>query len=391
MKAIVPSIIILCIGLNGCALIPFFARDRVVENAENNPLTFAKNIPASKANCPQIKQSKINNSELMERAKIEEESRIYFINEDFKNLNSRYELYQQRGSRTASGLWKLTFFYIGLVALPETYFSNDDQWNKTKEKIQKWIAAYPKSPAPYIAHSKLLQARSWYLRNSSHKSFSSFIWDSPEKNIDAAKQILEVNKTISSRDPEWYTAMIEIARTQSWKIREVKTLFNEAVLNEPYYYPHYFLVAEYLDSSWNESPKVVEAFVDDAVRITRKCEKDRMYARIYWSKINNNPRAFLMEDVALNHISWGSLKNVKWDKMRSGFDSVTEKYPDLWNANHYAKFSCLARDKAVIKKTFLKLQPRKINNLTWEYLIDDSAWENFIAVGSDECKTWALK
>jgi hypothetical protein len=37
---------------------------------------------------------------------------------------------------------------------------------------------------------------------------------------------------------------------------------------------------------------------------------------------------------------------VDWPQMKRGFDDVIARYPDAWNLNNFARFSCLARDRA---------------------------------------------
>lgn len=374
------TILLLFFFLNGCALIPGFAKKNTINQSKKSDLRIASNIPANTMACPQIQRSK--KPESIERSKIEQETRNYFISEDFKNLNSRYEIYRKRENRTSSGLWKLPFFYNGFSNLPGSYFSDDYQWNRTKEKVERWITAYPKSPAPYIAYSKLLMSRGWSFRGTSFaQNVPDSAWEPFYKNLDESKKILEENKDNASIDPEWYATMIDIAKATSWEPKDVRTIFHEAVKREPYYYPTYLITTAYLYPKWHGSLKAIEEFTDDVVRITSKCEKDSMYARIYWSAINSDPLLFSREDsaVAVDNISWGYMQNVNWEKMSNGFDSLVEKYPDSWNSNHYAKFSCFARDKATVNKIFLKLTPE---------MIDENAWMSLMHVNPMACRVW---
>jgi hypothetical protein len=42
---------------------------------------------------------------------------------------------------------------------------------------------------------------------------------------------------------------------------------------------------------------------------------------------------------------------VSWAHMRQGFDAMMTRFPkSLWNANNYAKFACVAKDKAAYRK-----------------------------------------
>ncbi|PZV16403.1 MAG: hypothetical protein DCF22_05445 [Leptolyngbya sp.] len=40
---------------------------------------------------------------------------------------------------------------------------------------------------------------------------------------------------------------------------------------------------------------------------------------------------------------------VDWKKISQGFEDIVARYPDAWNLANYARFACLAEDKAKSK------------------------------------------
>jgi len=64
--------------------------------------------------------------------------------------------------------------------------------------------------------------------------------------------------------------------------------------------------------------------------------------------------------------------------MSKGIDDVLAKYPDQWNINNFAFFSCLAEDKAKSREIISKIQGGPIS-LAW---FNDMRFYN-------ACKKWA--
>ena len=73
-----------------------------------------------------------------------------------------------------------------------------------------------------------------------------------------------------------------------------------------------------------------------------------IYARIYW----------YASQAEFGHSLFTKSK-ARWSAMRLGINDVISKYPDQWNINNFALFSCLAKDKEMTKKliNMIKEQP----------------------------------
>ena len=169
------------------------------------------------------------------------------------------------------------------------------------------------------------------------------------------RNYLETHKSVAASDPQWYGTMLEVARVEGWNRGPYEALLNEALEREPLYYWNYFEALEYLLPKWGGNPREVEKFAEDAVRRTSAQEGNGMYARIYWSASQSQWGDRVLAD---------SL--AQWRLMREGFDDVIDKYPDAWNLNNYAKFACLARDKAITREILERVQAVSVLPEAWE-------------------------
>jgi hypothetical protein len=281
-------------------------------------------------------------TESEQRAKIADSSKRAFLQEQFSTLEGLSRTYRTKKSRTSSGLWKLTWFYSGIADALEEKYKEEERETALKQLdgiVTRWTSRYPSSPAANITRSSLLITHAWAYRGHSYASkVKPENWAPFHKYVALASANLEKTKSTAAVDPEWYEKMLEVALLESWDHDRFDSLFNEATAREPLFYQNYFVALEYLLPKWNGSLEEVEDFAQSATKKTSAKEGRGMYARIYWYASQSHFQNNLFED-----------SKAVWPRMKEGFDDVVAKYPDAWNLNHYAKFACLANDKATAK------------------------------------------
>lgn len=361
-----PIFMLLALCLTGCSTIaPLIVRELYKSKSENREI--ASDIPASDMPCIPIRR--YEQAELPIWEKIYSEVADAFLSGNFEKLEKYYSIYRQRTSRTPDGQWELQFFYIGLLP---AHSKTERDWMEAEAKILKWIKAYPKSPAPYIVYSRFLISRGWHFRGEQFaKEVPREAWEPFQKNIELARSTLERSKEIASVDPQWYANMLIVARLQSWSRKEVKKLLHEALYKEPYYQGTYHEAFSYLLPKWTGSFEEAEKLADDAVAITNKCEGRAMYTRIYWRAFNGESE-FTSKSFNSAHVDW--------KKMSEGFEDILVHYPDPWNVNNYARFACLARDKAKARELINKIGSKPVIE----------AW-NQDEVNFTDCQKWAFE
>lgn len=295
-------------------------------------------------------------SEMQERASVRTAARIAFEEKDFDALERMAKGFRTEKSRTSSGLWKLTVFYAAINDLiSKKATSGKSEYREIDSQLEAWAFKHPNSPIPTISRAHMEISRAWEIRGGDVASkVKPEAWKPFAEGIERARVILQKGKAVASVDPQWYEQMMVIAQAQNWERERFDELLNEALAKEPLSYQTYFSALNYLLPKWHGSLGEIEIFARDAVKRTSKTEGEGMYARIYWyasqAQFGN----------ALFRESVGS-----WPKMKAGFEDVIARYPDSWNLNNYAKFACLANDKATTAK-LLRLIGTSIELDAWK-------------------------
>lgn len=312
--------------------------------------------PSKKSNHPEIlsktknnydydTQRTIENDELLQRSDIQNITSLSLLHENYRALDQQANEYRTKKSRTPSGLWKLTLFYYAINDFAAINRKDEKYWSSLKSKTEQWIKEYPESPTSYIAHGIVLMRYAWKFRGG---GFADTVPDDAcepfHENLIKAKEFLEKNKKIASKDPHWYEVMAAIAIPLNTERSEFQKIIDEGLKKEPLYYQLYFAAVDYYAPKWHGNEEEIEALANWAVELTKKQEGLGMYARIYWCASQTQYGKHLFMD-----------SNVVWKKMKQGIDDVLKRYPDQWNINNFALFACLANDKAKARELFTRI------------------------------------
>jgi len=306
--------------------------------------------------------------EIEQRRKIVESVGQMMHQQDFSGLEKMAADFRSNQERTSSGVWKLTFFYIAVSMNAKSSISVKPYWDWVFKITNNWLLAYPDSPVAYIAKSIVL-----YNKARSIKKQSGFDLDEAKAKamyseyIALSKSILTENYSVVSKDPHMFTMLVKLSKVQGGGAKGFITMIDDAFNKHPYYYQTYFDAISYLSPRWHGNSLYVEEFANAAVEHTKAKEGNAMYARIYWvaSSVHYGTRLF-------------TDSHVIWDKMRKGIDDVVASYPDKWNINNFAYFSCLAEDKKMTRKLLSMMKERPMKNV-WKKIDTYNA-----------CKQWAF-
>lgn len=280
-------------------------------------------------------------NELEDREAIYNQVDSDFFNGKFTIIETQAKSYLDTQERTTSGLWRLTILHASF----ERIMASSNSLSTKQEILKTWAKAYPASATVRFAEVQLLMARAKSIRGLSGKyELDPEVVEPYQRLLRRASDRMEADKALTGTDPRWYSLMFDIARLQRWNREDFYKLALEAFEKHPLYYQNYFDAIEFITSQDNWTANEVEDFVNAAVKRTRKHENMGMYARIYWSASQSYYRNYIFEQ---------SL--VSWPKMKQGFDDIMKKYPDDWNLNNYAKFSCLAKDAETTRALFQKI------------------------------------
>jgi hypothetical protein len=273
--------------------------------------------------------------ELTERTAIVDRIAGLFVGEGFSELEALHARYRTSRSRTPSGLWHLTVFHGGLSSVFDVERKDLQFWIVAERTAQKWVAAFPNSSAARLTYANMLMNRAWSIRGTGYAhTVRPQDWKPFFEHLQQARTYLEKHKAVASIDPRWYEMMAEIGAAQNWPDGEFSRLVSEGLQREPYFYQLYFAAIDFHVPKWGGSAEAVENFARDALQRTKAAEGFGVYARIYWYASQTQYGSELFSD---------SL--VDWPTMKKGIDDVLKAYPDSWNVNNFARFSCLAKDR----------------------------------------------
>lgn len=310
--------------------------------------------------------------ELRERRIISGSTAAAFINNDFAYLEKWSTLYRTEKSRTSSGIWKLSLFYAGLGQAVNSLAAGEKRESAFREiegRTARWAKRYPASPSAHIAHAHALIIHAWAFRGNGYAStVKQEAWAPFFKYIAMARQHLESHKAVAAADPQWYQTMLIVATAENWPRDQFVRLLDEALDREPLFYETYFAALEYLLPKWHGGVREIEAFATAAVKRTAKQEGRGMYARLYWYASQTQFDNDLFADTL-----------AAWPRMKEGFEDVVARYPDAWNLNNYARFACLARDKAKTRELLKRTESMTV----------PEAWLRPSL--RDQCSRWALR
>jgi hypothetical protein len=291
-----------------------------------------------------------------------------FMQEKFDALDKLADEYRTTESRSSSGLWMLTHFYAG-IGVVKNQSQEEKYWADIESKALRWAASNPNSPAAYNVYADFLVGHGWKFRGSALAyQVRKENWKPFYKQLSKARKYLLKKKRIASADPKWYETMLIIARAEGWDRKQFDELVAEAVSKHPYFYQIYFSALGYLVPTWHGDKGEIEKFANFAVEQTKDKEGMGIYARIYWYASQTYYNADLFAS------------DIDWDKMKRGIDDVLARYPDQWNINNFAYFSCLSADK---QKTFELIG--KITAPPIYHVWGNSAYNYY-----ERCKAWTL-
>lgn len=256
----------------------------------------------------------------------------------FDEIEAMAEVFRRSDARTPSGRPKMRLLHEALG-----YGLLTCQW-LCDGKVEAWMARYPQSPLPLLAEADVLVEKAWEHRGRKYADkVAAEAWAPFYEGIAQAYAHLEANKAVASRDPNWYSQMADVAKAQGWPKQRFNALIDEGLDRFPAYYSIYFSAVGFYAPKWHGSDREIELFARTAVE--RSPEGIGMYARIYWyaSQIQYDDELFADSDVV-------------WDDMKTGIDHVLASYPDQWNINNFARFACLARDRAKAQELIARIE-----------------------------------
>lgn len=261
---------------------------------------------------------------------------IKFYEGNFAELERLATLYRE-GMRTQSGIEKLGPFYW---AFKEDMIVDRTGFDKRASAlIREWVKQYPKSPAPYIAYATMFDrvARlSVDSKNGDTPSEQAF----QEKLRNRGYEILTHEWEIVRTDPYAHGLKMALISAGAQTDETWEEAYEAAKREHPGRFTIYFDAA-------STSPGISDSLMKAAVQTEKIAgdlaatmgeDADVGYARVWWAAYGRYYGRLLFERGIVN-----------WPRIKNGFFKIIEDYPEPWNLNTFARFSCIVGDAETLR------------------------------------------
>ena len=261
----------------------------------------------------------------------------------------------------SGGFWKLHNLYVGLGE-PLLHPTHED-WTTHMALVRKWVSAKPQS---ITARVVLAQSYIGYGDDARGTGYADTVsesgWRLYEERYRKAQQVLVEAEKLPAKSPEWYVAMLVIARGQGWEPIKSRALADEAIKFEPGYYYFYRTYADSILPKWNGQPGDSEKFLTESADRIAGDAGDILYFQV---------GSFLIcgcdNDVKLS-----------WSRIQKGFAALEKKSgPAIENWNSLAHVAVAVHDPVVAGEMFAKIGDQ------WS----ESTWKQYSYYSSS--KEWA--
>lgn len=265
-------------------------------------------------------------------------------NGNYKQIEDIATLYAQEHTKFPDGKFRISVIASGIISgISEELFvglnngtiDNPDEIRHFESVFEKWRLVNKKSAIAAIAQAQVWNNYAWKMRGSGYaNSVSPEGWKAFAEFTKKAEKILIDTKDYSSSLPIWYELMASIQLPNDRK--EFDRYYREGVAKFPWYFPLHFQMIGRLLPQWGGSIEEADKFITGVA----KKEGDAIYTRLYWAYAGGALPADLFKETKAD-----------WPRMKRGFIALMkETNNNNWTANNFAKFACIAGDKAAFRQ-----------------------------------------
>jgi hypothetical protein len=292
-----------------------------------------------------------------------------FQGRNFELLDQTLTLLLQQKARTPSGVWKLSVMDRSLTNEFDKCGADAACWDNIEVDITAWRDTQPNSVNAHLMYAKMLIMRGWSIRGGGYAdSVNPANWQPFHDYIERARAYLSEHRSTIGDDPRWYQYMIDIAKVQKPEEEEFRPFLESALAKNPEFYEIYFAAVDYYSPKWGGNAEKLESTIQAMLRHAPDDEVASLYARMYWYASQIQYMGGLFADSSVN-----------WPAMKRGFEDIVADYPDLWNLNHFLKFSCQQGDREKARVLSEKVGEHQVSE-AWD---TDSDFE--------KCRMWAME
>ncbi len=257
-----------------------------------------------------------------------------FYEGDFAELERLATLYRA-DMRTGAGVEKLGPFYWSFIE--DMIVDREGVDKRAPGLMAAWIEKFPHSPTPYIATAFMYDE---VARRMDRVGDTPEVLTRKQRFRDEALGELVRNWDLVNADPYAHGMKMRLISSGAASEETWEEAFEEAKREHPGRYTIYFDAvssAPEIEGSLTSAAVAVEQIAGALAEIMGE-DGDIGYARTWWAASNRSYIKYLFER-----------RMVNWPRIRNGFYEMIEDYPDPWNVNSFAKFSCMVGDGETLR------------------------------------------
>lgn len=283
-------------------------------------------------------------SEYDELVKFRIETRSWFNNRNFAELEARADELRKNNAQFRNGSWKLVQFYDSLECHDE---EPESMWLLHQQIYKDWETKFPKSIAAQVGHAWFMVNYAWQARGSGYSdTVTEEGWQAFRERLAASRTILDQSKSLAPC-PMWWSARLKVALGQSEEKAAYEALFQEAKSSFPKFFGYDLSRAGYLLPRWHGEPGDWEMAAEKEIEREGGLGHEG-YARVV------NAQAYYYDNI------FGE-SNASWRKVKKGFEEMRVRYPDSNELlNSFCRMATLAGDRDQAKRLFLEIGENKV-------------------------------
>lgn len=251
----------------------------------------------------------------------------------FEALNSEADFYLTNRSRSATGNWKLSQFFIQLSNHFNIVKKTPNAWSQLQRQLLNNAMRNAKSESAWLIYATALDVEAWRLRGdglnntTTKKGRADFV-----RTLELERNLLDGHTKLFENNPEWYVMRTYLALYLGEGREKVDQLFNSGIKVERDYQNLYHAALFSRTPRWGGSVDAMAQFFEHISSTPSPSEGISIYSRLM---LNSRDAAYeLRKD-----------PRISWDLMKRSFVDVLTKFPDDGNSQLFFIAACDKGDK----------------------------------------------
>lgn len=236
-------------------------------------------------------------------------------------------------ARFPGGYWKVHTIYLALAEPTAKTKAGEAEWTQHFARLEKWKQQFPNSITARIALAEAYDSYGWKARGGSYADqVTDEGWRLLAERAHKGQVILEQAEALPEKCPEWFAAMIGIARSQGWDSDQLNALFQKAVAFEPDYYYYYRMLADSRLPKWGGEEGDAANFAAATADGIGGKKGDLIYFEIATTLVCSCDNVH-------------GLNGLSWPRIKAGYSALKESYgTSISNTNSAALMAFRAGD-----------------------------------------------